>query len=87
MKDLKDLLQKFKSVGLKEHTIKDNLIEILKEEINIELSRKHIDIKDNRLRLLISGPPKTSVLLKKSYILEKLNSQIEDLEIKILDIN
>ena len=87
MKDLKDLLQKFKSVGLKEHTIKDNLINILKEDLNIELTREHIQFKNGTIRILVSGAIKTSIILKKNYFLEKLNSEIDYLDTKILDIN
>lgn len=87
MKDLKNLLQKFQNLGLKEHTIKDAFIEIIKEDLNLELNRKQIDLKENRLRVLISGPTKTSIVLKKNFYLEELNSRIEELGTKVLDVN
>lgn len=87
MKDLKDLLQKFQSFGLTEHKIKDSLIEILKEDLNLNLERKHLELKDRRLRVMISGPVKTGIVLKKNQILEKLNSKIEKTGVQVLDIN
>lgn len=87
MKDLKNLLQKFQNLGLKEHTIKDTFIEIIKEDLNLELNRKQIELKENRLRILISGPTKTSIVLKKNFYLEELNSRIEELGTKVLDVN
>lgn len=87
MKDLKNLLEKFQNLGLKEHKIKDSLIEILKEDLNIKLTRNHFDLKDNKIILKIAGPVKTSIILKKSFYLEKVNTKIESSGLKVLDIN
>jgi len=87
MKKIEDLLQKFKSLGLTEHKIKDVVIDVVKEELNIELEKKAIEFKDRRIRLKIFGPSKTEIVLKKNAILEKINSEVEDLNIKVLDIN
>lgn len=77
MKDISDLLSKFKNLGFVEHKVKDSLIEILKKDLNLNVSRKDIEIKERILRVKISGPQKTEILLNKKNILNKLNSNLD----------
>lgn len=87
MKELSLLLQKFKNLGLVEHKIKDSFLEILKNEIDLELQRKDLEFKERKLRVNLFGPQKTEIILKKPYLLSKLNEKIKDLNIQVLDIN
>jgi hypothetical protein len=83
MKKISELIEKFKTVGLKEHQIKDELIKILKEDFKVEVERKHLEIKEKILTLRISGPQKTEIILHRNKIIEKLKER----GFEIWDIN
>lgn len=86
MKDISSLLQKFKNFGLKEHTIKDSFLEILKEKLKLDLTRKDLELKDNKLRVNCSGSSKTEIILKKTLLLNELNNKIIETGTEIRDI-
>jgi hypothetical protein len=84
MKDISNLLEKFKLFGLEEHTIKDKFIDLLEKKYDEKLRRTDLEIKDRRIILRISGPLKTEVILNRTILLEELNTKLEK---DILDIN
>ena len=87
MEKLGKFLQKFKSLGLTEHRIKDSLIQIIKNKIDFSLSRKEIDVKNGKITVRVSGPIKTEIVLRRQEILTELKKEVEELKVNILEIN
>jgi hypothetical protein len=79
MKKISELLEKFQALGVKEGKLKEKILKILKEDFDVEVTKKHLDIKNKILTLKFSGPQKTNIILGKRKILEQLEGEIIDI--------
>lgn len=78
MKNIAQLLEKYKSFGLKEKKTKEAVIGVVKEVIGVEISTKQIDLHENQIRIQVSGPVRSKLLLKKDQIQKNINQKTSE---------
>lgn len=84
MEKLEKLLERFKSLGLKETKTKELFILLIKNRFSKEIEKKDLEIKDKKILVKISGPLKSEIILNKGFFIDKIK---EELDLEILDIN
>ena len=75
MKNIKDLLLKYSSFGLKEKELKEKVLKVF-DSFNIKIEKNDFEIKNKTIFLKICGPRKTETFLNKSKILKELEGEI-----------
>jgi len=83
MFDIAQYLEKFKKLKNSKFFIRDLVVESVKKITSIEIDNKKIDVKDSLVRINEKPIIKNEIFIKKSKILEEINSKTEQ---KITDI-
>lgn len=83
MFDISQYLEKFKKLKNSKFFIRDLVVESIKKITNIYIDVKNINIKDGLVRLSDKPIIKNEIFIKKTKILEEINSKTEQ---KIIDI-
>lgn len=76
MENISIYLEKFKSVGFKQREMKDIVIGVLKDKINIVLEREDIDLNNELMRVNISGVEKSEFFINKNSIQKEIIKRI-----------
>lgn len=76
MDNISNYLQKYQSNLLKSSLVKDEIIKIIKNLIEIELEKDDFNISNKNLYLKTSTKIKLSVLLQKNQVLELINKKL-----------
>ena len=76
MENISIYLEKFKSIGFKERELKDVVIGVFKDKINIDLERGDIDLRNELMRINISGAGKSEFFINKDPIQKQKRSAI-----------
>jgi hypothetical protein len=66
-------LKKYENLGFKETDLKKKIIEIIKKETGVDLSKDDIKIYDMTATISVSGAAKTELFLKRKFIEEQIN--------------
>ncbi len=70
--DISKFLEKFsKKVDLSDSN-KDKIIEIIKKEVNFEVTKENIEIKDSAIYLRVSPGLRNQIFINKSKIIEEI---------------
>jgi hypothetical protein len=80
-------LSKYKHLGLEEKLVKEKVLEVLNNEFNFEVESNQISFRNSNLRINITGPQKTEIVLNKEKITEALNKELEKVNSKVNKLN
>lgn len=84
MFNISSFLEKFKSIGLSETLLKENLIETIGSMAGVVVTRKDITLKNGTAFIQTTAVAKNRIFIKKSAILAKI--QAGNGEDKLVDI-
>lgn len=87
MNQISVYLSKFKNLGLEENLIKNQVLEVFNNKFSFDLKREQVEYKNGNLKINISGPQKTEIVLKKEEIVKVLNKEFEKINTKIFKLN
>lgn len=68
MENISIYLEKFKNYGFDKLRIKEVVISVFKDNLNVELSRKDIDFNGENIRINLSGSSRSEFFINKKYI-------------------
>lgn len=68
MENISIYLEKFKNYGFDKLRIKEVVISVFKDNLNVELSRKDIDFNGENIRINLSGSGRSEFFINKKYI-------------------
>ncbi len=69
-------LEKFKTLGLAEHTAKDALILVLQKSIGVAIEKKDVEYKNGKFQIRTEPIIKSQIYIKKNEILESLSKEL-----------
>lgn len=78
MENISIYLEKFKSLGFKERELKDVVIKVFKDKINVDLKRENIDLNNELMRINISGVEKSEFFIYKDLIQKEIIKRVGD---------
>lgn len=76
MENISIYLEKFKSLGFKERELKDVVIKVFKEKINVDIERVDIDFNNELMRINISGVEKSEFFINKELIQKEIIKRV-----------
>lgn len=74
--EIKLLLEKYKNLGFSQKRIKEITLEVFKQ-FNLNLESSDVEIKNNEVKILISGTRRTHFVLIKRKIEEKIKEDLK----------
>ena len=85
MKNIGRFFDKFRNRAVKEIYIRDSIVKIIKDILNIDIDIKDINISLGILKIKLSSTEKSEIFIKKEQILKKIREKING--INIVDIS
>ena len=87
MKNISDFLGRFKKIKPPHKFIKEEFISLVKKDIDFDLNKEDIDIKNNKIQITSDSTIiKTEIILKKNNLLKELNKNLIQYNTEIKDI-
>lgn len=87
MQQISFYLKKFERLGLREKIIKDIVIDVIAEIVNVNLSASDIQLVRDQIKIKILGPAKSEIFINKNKIEntidERLNEKFDTSEVPL----
>lgn len=74
--------KKYQNIGLETKMVKRTIAEVLKEICKVEIESRQIQIGADNIKILVTGPAKSQILINKTKIQKAFIEKIEGLGFK-----
>lgn len=76
MESISLYLLKFKNLGVSEKRTKETIIRVIKNELGFEIEKDLIIVRDNEVRIKVTGPLKSELFMRKDSIQKQIESSL-----------
>jgi hypothetical protein len=76
MFNIAQYLEKFKTLGLGDQSLKQAFVSVIKEVVGVEIEEKSLIVKDGEIIIKVSPNIKNAIYIKKSQILKKVEEKV-----------
>ena len=83
MFNISQYLEKFKTLGMGDQSLKEALVFVIKEVVGVEIESKNVLIKNGEVFIKVSPSIKNAIFIKKDQIMKKVEERVGQ---KTLDI-
>jgi hypothetical protein len=83
MFNIAQYLEKFKTLGMGDQSLKEALVFVIKEVVGVEIESKNVLIKNGEVIIKVSPSIKNAIFIKKDQIMKKVEERVGQ---KTLDI-
>lgn len=82
MESISIYFTKYQNLGVESQTTKKILIQVLKNIAKVEIDTKQIKIEKNNIKINITGPAKSQILINKTKINSDFLKKLQELGLK-----
>jgi len=76
MFNIAQYLEKFKTLGLGDQSLKEAFVSVIREVVGMEIEEKSIIVKDGEIIIKVSPSIKNAIYIKKTQILKKVEERV-----------
>ncbi|MEI6190903.1 MAG: hypothetical protein WCP24_00870 [bacterium] len=76
MFNIAQYLEKFKTLGLGDQSLKEAFVSVIKEVVGMEIEEKSIMVKDGEIIIKVSPSIKNAIYIKKAQILKRVEEKV-----------
>ncbi len=76
MFNIAQYLEKFKTLGMGDQSLKEALVFVIKEVVGVEIETKNVLIKNSEVIIKVSPSIKNSIFIKKDQIMKKVEERV-----------
>ena len=76
MFNIAQYLEKFKTLGMGDYSLKEALVSVIKEVVGVDIETKNVFIKNGEVIIKISPSIKNAIYIKKDQIMKKVEEKV-----------
>ena len=76
MFNIAQYLEKFKTLGLGDQSLKEAFVSVIREVVGMEIEEKSIIVKDGEIIIKVSPSIKNAIYIKKAQILKRVEEKV-----------
>jgi len=76
MFNIAQYLEKFKTLGMGDQSLKEALVFVIKEVVGVEIETKNVLIKNGEVIIKVSPSIKNAIFIKKDQIMKKVEERV-----------